>query len=326
VCRPAGSQEFRASGTGRIRSNEFDKISEIELGGLDVAIATSTFADGFVFTEGPRWRDERLWCVDMHDHRIVAIDEDGTVQTVAEVFGDEPSGLGWLADGRLIVVSMERGEILRLEPDGSLVSHADLSAHVFGSLNDMIVADDGTAYVGDMGMRIHGDGERRPGHVFRVTPDGSFDVAADDMHAPNGMALTPDERTLLVAESAGLRITAFDRAEDGTLSNRRIFASLTPGDPAAGVSAPDGMCLDDEGAVWYADPVGRRVVRVLEGGAVTDVVSFAPETPVACVLGGADRRTLHVCAAMAWRRDELAGTRAGRIASLGVSVPGAGRP
>jgi sugar lactone lactonase YvrE len=110
------------------------------------------------------------------------------------------------------------------------------------------------------------------------------------------------------------------------LSNRRVFAPLTPSDPAVAVSAPDGMCLDAEGAVWYADPIGRRVVRVVEGGAVTDIVSFAPETPVACVLGGQDRRTLYVCAAMAWRRDELIGTRAGRVASLRVSVPGAGRP
>jgi sugar lactone lactonase YvrE len=193
-------------------------------------------------------------------------------------------------------------------------------------LNDMIVAEDGTAYVGDMGMRIHGDGERRPGQVFRVAPDGSFDIAADDMHAPNGMGLSPDQRTLFVAESAGLRISAFDRAGDGTLSNRRVFASLTPSDPAVGVSAPDGMCLDAQGAVWYADPIGRRVVRVTEGGAVTDIVSFAPETPVACVLGGQERQTLYVCAAMAWSRDELMGTRAGRIAALPVSVPGAGRP
>ena len=291
-----------------------------------MALVTPTFADGFVFTEGPRWHDGELWCSDMHDHRVVAIDENGIVRTVAEIPADEPSGLGWLEDGRLIVVSMERGELLRLEPDGSLVCHADLSAHVVGSLNDMIVAEDGTAYVGDMGMRIHGAGERRPGQVFRVAADGSFDSAAHDMQAPNGMGLSPDQRTLFVAESAGLRITAFDRADDGTLSNRRVFAPLTPGDPAAGVSAPDGMCLDAEGAVWYADPVGRRVVRVVEGGAVTDIVSFAPETPVACVLGGQERRTLYVCAAMAWRRDELAGTRTGRIASLGVSVPGAGRP
>jgi sugar lactone lactonase YvrE len=293
---------------------------------MDVAIATSTFADGFVFTEGPRWREGQLWCSDMHDHRVVAIDEHGSVRTAATVLDDEPSGIGWLADGRLIVVSMERGEVLRLEPDGSLVCHADLSTRVVGSLNDMIVAGDGTAYVGDMGMRIHGNGERQPGQVLRVAPDGSFDLAADDMHAPNGMALSPDQRTLFVAESAGLRITVFDRADDGTLSNRRVFASLAPSDPAVSVSAPDGMCLDVEGAVWYADPIGRRVVRVIDGGAVIDVVSFAPETPVACVLGGPDRRTLYVCAAMAWRRDELVGTRAGRIASLQVDVPGAGRP
>jgi sugar lactone lactonase YvrE len=291
-----------------------------------VALATSSLAEGFVFTEGPRWRDSELWCSDMHDHRVVAVSQDGRVRTITEIDGDEPSGLGWLADGRLLVVSMERQAVLRLEVTGELVIHADLSGQAIGSLNDMIVAADGTAYVGDMGARIQSGRQRQPGQIFVVHPDGSFEVGAGDLASPNGMILTPDERTLLVAESGGRCITEFDRESSGMIAGRRVFAPLVPVDPAVPVAAADGICLDEEGAVWFADPVGRRVGRVRPGGAVTDVVDFAPEVPVACVLGGRDRRTLYVCAAAAWQRDELAGTRTGRLAAVPVRVAGAGKP
>lgn len=290
-----------------------------------MALATQVLADGFVFTEGPRWHDGRLWCSDMHGHRVVAIDPDGTVETITAVEEDEPSGLGWLPDGRLLIVSMERQWLLRLEPDGTLARHADLSDRARGSLNDMIVAADGTAYVGDMGSRIHEGGERRPGQTFVVSPDGALSMAADDLESPNGHVLTPDERTLIVAESGGMRLTAFDRAEDGTLSNRRTYAELVPSDPAVPVSPPDGICLDADGAVWVADPIGRRVLRVLPGGAVTDVVGFT-DVPVACALGGADRRTLYICVAPDWRRDALAGTHGGRVVAVPVTVSGAGKP
>jgi len=291
-----------------------------------VALRTQVLAEGLVFTEGPRWHRGRLWCSDMHDHRIVAVDTAGAVETIATLEGDEPSGLGWLPDGRLLVVSMERQWVMRLETDGTLVCHADLSGPSRGSLNDMIVADDGTAYVGDMGGRIHGGTALGPGQVFAVRPDGSYAVAQDEMAAPNGLVLSPDERTLMVAESAGLCVTAFDRADDGTLHNRRTFAQLVPSDPVARVSAPDGICMDAEGAVWVADPVGRRVLRVRDGGGTTDIVGIPDLVPVACVLGGADRRTLYVCAAATWHRNELVGTRTGQILQILVTVPGAGKP
>lgn len=290
-----------------------------------MALATEIVAEGFVFTEGPRWHEGQLWCSDMHGHRVVSIAADGTVDTVAVVDEDEPSGLGWLPDGRLLIVSMERQWLLRREHDGTVVQHADLSHLARGSLNDMIVAGDGVAYVGDMGSRIHDDGPRRPGQTFLVRPDGSVELAADDLESPNGHVLTPDERTLIVAESGGMRLTAFDRAEDGTLDNRRTYAELVPSDQAARVSPPDGICLDAEGAVWAADPIGRRVLRVLPGGAVTDIVGFE-QVPVACVLGGAERRTLYVCVAPDWRRDALAGTRGGRVVAVPVTVAGAGKP
>lgn len=284
-----------------------------------MALTAATCADGFVFTEGPRWNGGDLWCSDMHGHRVVAIGPGGAVRTVAELIEDEPSGLGWLPDGRLLVVAMETQRVLRLEPDGEWAVHADLSPLAIGSLNDMIVAGDGTAYVGDMGTRIQESGsERRPGQVLMVRPDGSFQVAAGDLAAPNGMILPPGEETLLVAQSGGRCITEFDRRSDGTLSGRRDFAPLD--------GIPDGICLDEEGAVWYADPLTRRVVRVRRGGAVTDVVEFGGDVPVACVLGGPDRKVLYMCAAPAWRREELAGTRAGRIAAVEVEVAGAGKP
>lgn len=289
--------------------------------------ALRTVLDDLVFTEGPRWRDGRLWCSDMHDHRVLSVGLDGDVETVVRVDDDEPSGLGWLPDGRLLVVAMETQRLLRLEPDGELAVHADLSPAARGSLNDMIVAADGTAYLGDMGVRIHELGaERRAGQTFRVAPDGTWECAADDLQSPNGHILTDDGRTLIVAESGGGCLTAFDVQPDGALAGRRTYAELTPARDEVLFAPPDGICLDAEGAVWVADPLGARVFRVLEGGGVTDSVDFTDVIPVACVLGGPDRRTLLMCVAADWKRDALVGTRTGRIMATDVTVPGAGRP
>jgi sugar lactone lactonase YvrE len=293
--------------------------------------AVRTVLDDLVFTEGPRWQDGRLWCSDMHDHRVISTALDGDVDTVVRVDDDEPSGLGWLADGRLLVVAMETQRLLRVEPDGSVATHADLSSAARGSLNDMIVAADGTAYIGDMGVRIHELGsERRAGQTFRVAPDGTWECAADDLESPNGHILTDDGRTLIVAESGGGRLTAFTVRDDGTLTDRRTYAELTPARDDVLFAPPDGICLDAEGAVWVADPLGARVFRVLEGGAVTDTIDFTTALPglipVACVLGGTDRRTLLMCVAADWKRDALVGTRTGRIVATDVHVPGAGRP
>jgi sugar lactone lactonase YvrE len=222
---------------------------------------------------------------------------------------------------------METQRLLRLERDGSLAVHADLSSAARGSLNDMIVAADGTAYLGDMGVRIHELGaERRAGQTFRVAPDGTWECAADDLESPNGHILTDDGRTLIVAESGGGRLTAFTVREDGTLTDRRTYAELTPGKDDVVFAPPDGICLDAEGAVWVADPLGARVFRVREGGEVTDTIEFDDCIPVACVLGGTDRRTLLMCVAADWKRDALQGTRTGRILATEVDVPGAGRP
>jgi sugar lactone lactonase YvrE len=287
-----------------------------------------TAVDGLYFGEGPRWHDGAVWFSDMHGHRVMRHTPNGPTATVVEVTHDEPSGLGWLADGRLLIVAMETQKLMRLERSGELVEHADLSGLARGSINDMIVAADGTAYVGDMGLRIHDDAvtERRPGQTIRVTPDGQVSVGADGLDAPNGHILTADGRTLIVAESAGSRLTAFDVAADGTLSGRRVFAELTPASADIPVAPPDGICLDREGAVWVADPLGRRVFRVLEGGKVTDSYTVDGLVPVACVLGGPDRRTLFVCAAIDWKRDVVRKAPTGRLLATEVAVPGAGAP
>lgn len=286
-----------------------------------------TVLDGLYFGEGPRWHEGALWFSDMHDHRVVRSALDGDATTVVTINHDEPSGLGWLPDGRLLVVAMETQRLLRVERDGTVAEHADLSHLARGSINDMIVAHDGTAYVGDMGSRIHDPSSPRvAGQTIRVDPDGTVSCAADDLRSPNGHILTDDGRTLIVAESGGSCLTAFTVAADGSLNNRRTFADLKPVKAGLSFAPPDGICLDEQGAVWVADPINAVVTRVVEGGEVTDLITFDDVIPVACVLGGIDRRTLLVCVAADWKRDVVMKARSGRIDAVDVAVAGAGRP
>jgi sugar lactone lactonase YvrE len=286
-----------------------------------------TILDGFLFGEGPRWHDGELWFSDIQGRTVRRTTVAGDAAIVAEIHDDEPSGLGWLPDGRLLVVAMETQRLLRIEADGAIVDHADLSPLARGSINDMIVAADGTAYVGDMGTRIFVEGsERVPGQTIRVTPDGAVSCAADDLASPNGHILFEDGRTLIVAESGGGRLTAFDVHDDGTLGNRRTYAELTPEKDGVVFAPPDGICLDSEGAVWVADPMGARVFRVREGGEVTDSIGFDDVIPVACVLGGEDRRTLLMCVAADWHAEVVKRAPTARIDACEVDVPGAGRP
>jgi sugar lactone lactonase YvrE len=229
---------------------------------------------------------------------------------------DSPSGLGWTPDGTLLVVAMVRRELLAVGPDGPVV-HSDLTGLTRVRANDMVVDAGGGAYVSSFGFDLLSGAPVEPTALVRVDPDGTASVAAEDLRFPNGMALSDDGRTLVVAETYGARLTAFDVDESGGLSGRRVFAE-TPG------LAPDGICLDAAGDVWFATARTSEVVRVREGGEVTGRVEVASGSlSYACTLGGPDGRTLFVCTAPTWQEG---GPRAGRIEIAEVDVPRAGRP
>ncbi len=278
---------------------------------------TTILLDGLVFPEGPRWHDDRLWFSDQHDHRVVAVDTEGKSETIVAV-PQQPSGLGWLPDGRLLVVSMLDRKLLRLD-GGTLVEHADLAPLAPGACNDMIVDEQGRAYVGNYGFDMYGGEDPRDASLVMVAPDGRAQVVGVPLAFPNGTVITPDGTTLLVGESWGRRISAFDIAADGTLTNHRVWAELQG-------ATVDGMCLDAEGAIWAACPFTGRCVRVVEGGTIVDEVKVSHPGAFACVLGGPDRSTLFMCTAPTHVPDEARVARAGRIETVTVSVPGAGRP
>jgi sugar lactone lactonase YvrE len=277
--------------------------------------STETLLDGLAFAEGPRWHDNRLFFSDMHDQRVVAVDEAGSSETVVTV-PNQPSGLGWLPDGRMLVVSMVDRKVMRLDGD-ALVLHADLSALAPANCNDMVVDARGRAYVGNFGFDMYAGETWRKTNIIAVDPNGHAWVAAEEMSFPNGPVITPDGSTLIVGESTGARLTAFDIAADGTLSNRRVWASLKP------IGArPDGICLDAENAVWVTCPASDRCVRVAEGGELLDEVPTGRGT-FACALGGAEGRTLFICTADAHEPEAARNARSGRIDFVRVAVPGA---
>ena len=272
--------------------------------------------DGLTFPEGPRWREGRLWFSDFYTHRVMTVDLEGRAETIVEV-PQRPSGLGWTPSGELLVVSMLDRRLLRF--DGKrLHLVADLSGLATGPCNDMVVDASGRAYVGNFGYDRHAGESERTTCIARIDPNGRVAAAADELVFPNGMVLTPDGKTLIVAETFAHRLTAFDVAADGALARRRVFAE-TPG------CFPDGICLDAEGAVWVADARGNHVQRFLQGGEVAQSVATPGRSSYACMLGGPARRTLFILTntgsgpAMAQKRD-------GRIEMVEVAVPGAGLP
>ena len=282
------------------------------------ARTTTVLLEGLAFPEGPRWHDGRLWFSDQHDKRVVAMSPAGDAQTIVDV-PQQPSGLGWLPDGRMLVVSMLDRRLLRLDPDGSLVEHADLSAQAPGSCNDMVVGPTGRAYVGNFGFDMYAGAKPSDTCLLAVETDGTVRIAADGLAFPNGSVITPDGATLLVGESMAARITAFDIAADGTLSGRRTWARIEH-------ATVDGMCLDAEGLIWSACPFTGRVLRLREGGEIVDEVKGTHPGAFACMLGGDDRQTLYVCTAPTHVPDEARVAHGGRIEAVRVDVPGAGWP
>jgi sugar lactone lactonase YvrE len=277
---------------------------------------TEVLLDGLTFPEGPRWRDGRLWFSDFYNHRVVAVGLDGAAAVMATV-PQIPSGLGWMPDGSLLVVSMNDRKLLRMQA-GQLAPHGELSSIAGGPCNDMVVDSAGRAYVGNFGYERFKGEEPRPAKLARVDPDGHVSVVAEDLLFPNGSVITPNGKTLIVGETMGNRLTAFDIASDGGLSNRRVWAAVDG-------LFPDGICLDAEGAIWVADPRGHRVVRVREGGGVADTIPLAERNAYACMLGGEDRRTLFICTAPG-SGPERAGKTDGKIETVRVGVAGAGLP
>ena len=267
------------------------------------------------FPESPRWHDGRLWVSDWGANEVIAVDPAGQSEVVARV-ESFPMCIDHLPDGRLLIVSSADRRLLRQEPDGSLVAHADLASLGEHPWNDIVVDGRGNAYVNNIGFDFPG-GEFAPGIVALVTPDGVARQVADGLAFPNGMAVQPDNATLIVAESYGQKLTAFDIASDGSLSGRRTWAEVD--------DHPDGICLDADGAVWYGDVGNNHCVRVREGGEVLQVIDL-DRGCFACVLGGPDRRTLFMTV-NEWRGAEnMSGDRKGQVLAVQVDVPGIGWP
>jgi len=277
---------------------------------------------GLVFGESPRWGpDGRLWVSDWGAKEIVAVDLEGRSEVMARLPFPlfQAICIDWLPDGRLLVVSAREGLLLRRERDGSLVTHADLRGVAMPAWNEIVVDGRGNAYLNNAGFDFPAGEEFAPGTIALLGPDGSARQVADGIAFPNGMAVTPDDSTLICAESYAKKLTAFDIAEDGSLSNRRVWADLDDG-------VPDGVCLDAEGAVWYADVPNKRCIRVREGGEVLETIGLDLGC-FACMLGGVDRRTLFMVV-REWRgpasmADE---TRTGQVLTVEAPAPGAGWP
>lgn len=289
----------------------------------DVAV----LATGIYFGEGPRWHEGRLWFSDFYAHAVKSVSLSGDVR-IEFAIDDQPSGLGWMPDGSMLVVGMTKRQVLRRASDGAVTVHADLSDIATFHCNDMVVDAEGRAYVGNFGFDLDEAMATRSvedvlaNHVTAklalVQPDGSVSVAAEEMHFPNGSMITPDGKTLIVGETVGFCLTAFDIGADGALSNRRVWAPT-------GMRVPDGACLDAEGAIWFANAMGPECVRIAEGGEVLEVIDTG-QPCFACMLGGDDGKTLFMLTADSAQSHEVSGEAHGRIVTARVDVPHAGRP
>jgi sugar lactone lactonase YvrE len=278
--------------------------------------APRVLLEGVAFPESPRWHEGRLWFSDWLAHQVIALDPEGGHEVMAEV-GALPFSIDWLPGGPMLITAGRR--LLRREPDGSLVAYADASDLADYGLNEIVVDGRGYAYVNGVGFDMMGGGGPKPGIIAVVTPDGQARKVADGGNFPNGMAVTPDGSTLIVADSYARDLTAFDIEDDGSLANRRTWAALGDG-------VPDGICLDAEGAVWYADVPNRRCVRVAEGGEMLDAVEH-DRGCFACMLGGPDGSTLFMVA-QEWSGPESVGKgpRSGQVMAVEAPVRHAGFP
>lgn len=289
-----------------------------------------TLATGIYFGEGPRWHDGRLWFSDFYSSRVCSVGLDGDLRTELELEG-RPSGLGWMPDGSLLVVRMELREVWRRWPDGRFERHADLTEHSAYLCNDMVVDGQGRAWVGNFGFDLDAEIHARgAGSVIADHPqtclalvqsDGSVSDAApgERFSFPNGMVITPDGRTLIVGETLGGCLTAFDIGADGALSGRRQWAPTWP-------AVPDGICLDAAGAVWIANPLAPQCLRIGEGGAVLEVIETGGLPCYACMLGGPEGKHLFMLVAPSSDATEAAKAPHGKVLVAEVDAGRAGWP
>ena len=286
---------------------------------------TTILMDGLTFGEGPRWHEEKFYFSDFYSHKVFSLDMDGNSEVIVEVPA-QPSGLGWMPDGTMLIVSMKDKKLLSFNKN-TLSEVADLSNLAGFHCNDMVVDDQGNAYIGNFGFNTYSGEEIRPANLILVRPGEDPCLAADDLLFPNGTVITPDGKTLIVGETYAARLTAFDINQDATLSNRRVWADFTLDADEGDIPLPDGICLDAEGAIWVASPSTAEVIRVREGGVILDRISVETNA-YACMLGGDDLKTLFICTSNASGVDPESALRekSGKIETIKVEVAGAGRP
>lgn len=279
--------------------------------------ALKTIVGSLTFTEGPRWRDGRLWFSDAHAGRVLSVDEAGDWRVEATM-PSGCSGLGWRPDGTLLVLLTQARSLVEVA-GGAVVRTVDLTHWLPASSTELITDANGRAYIGNAGFNFRAKEPPRPTKLVMMSAGGEIAFASEEpLEFPNGTVITPDGRTLVIAETLGRRLTAFDVAQDGRLSGRRIFADL-------GDAMPDGICLDAEGAVWAASPNTRQVLRV-KGGGIVDRIPTGGRGAFACMLGGADGRTLYVATGSVFDFTDAHPKLPGAIEAVRVDVPGAGFP
>ncbi len=282
----------------------------------------TTLVEDLTFGEGPRWRDGFLYFSDFYDCMVKRVSLGGVVETVVDV-PQQPSGLGWLPDGRMLIVSMIDQKLMVFD-GSSLTEYADLSAHATHHCNDMVVDDHGNAYIGNFGFDSSKGEDVKTTNLILVRPDQSVEVAADDLSFPNGTVITPDGKTLIIGETYGACLTAFDINDDASLSNRRLWADLTPLQPE-NPPVPDGMCLDEEGGIWVASPTTKEVLRMGENGTLLERISL-DRGAFACMLGGDDGKTLFIVTCKTSIAERCVSERSGRIEICKVDHAAAGKP
>jgi len=292
-----------------------------------MARTVRAIASGIYFGEAPRWREGRLWFSDFYAHAVMSVSLSGDLRTEFTI-DDQPSGLGWLPDGSMLIVGMTKREVLRRSVNGDISVHARLGDIATFHCNDMVVDQNGRAYVGNFGLNLDEEAASRPieeviaDHVTAklacIFPGGEVRVAADEMHFPNGSVITQDGKMLIVAETLGVCLTAVDIADDGSLSNRRVWAPT-------GMRIPDGICLYASGAVWFANPMANECVRIAEGGEILEVIDTG-QLCFACMLGGDDGKSLFMLTADSADARTAAAAPAGQVLVAEVDSPRAGLP